>query len=72
MVRLGGDEFLVFVPGATMRRLQVLEQVYQERAGEAPICFSGGCAIGRPLESVADTINRADMKLYDRRKRERS
>jgi len=72
VVRLGGDEFLVFVPGATMRRLQVLEQVYQERAGEAPICFSGGCAIGRPLESVADTINRADMKLYDRRKRERS
>lgn len=33
--------------------------------------FSGGCAIGRPSESVADTINRADMKLYDRRKRER-
>ena len=71
VVRLGGDEFLVFVPGATIGRLQVLEQAYQEHASEAPICFSGGCAIGHPSESVADTINRADMKLYDRRKRER-
>ncbi len=30
--------------------------------------FAFGCAIGRPLESVADTINRADIKLYDRRR----
>lgn len=71
VVRLGGDEFLVFVPDATLERLSVLEDTYHERAGEAPIRFSGGCAIGRPSESVADTINRADMKLYDRRKRER-
>ncbi|RRU14937.1 diguanylate cyclase [Stenotrophomonas sp. 278] len=71
VVRLGGDEFLVFVPSATMARLSELEDTYQERASNAPIRFSGGCAIGRPSESVADTINRADLKLYDRRKRER-
>jgi len=72
VVRLGGDEFLVFVPGATLERLRVLEDTYQERAGDAPIRFSGGCAIGRPSESVADTINRADNKLYDRRRKQRS
>lgn len=71
VIRLGGDEFLVFVPGATLERLSVLEDTYQEDAGDAPIRFSGGCAIGRPSESVADTINRADMKLYDRRKHDR-
>jgi len=72
VVRLGGDEFLVFVPGATLSRLSVLEDTYQEQASDAPIRFSGGCAICRPSESVADTINRADMKLYDRRKLNRS
>lgn len=71
VIRLGGDEFLVFVPDATLERLSVLEDTYQEDAGDAPIRFSGGCAIGRPSESVADTINRADMKLYDRRKHDR-
>jgi len=71
VVRLGGDEFLVFVPGATLERLQLLEADYRERSPDAPIRFSGGCAIGRPSESVADTINRADMKLYDRRRQDR-
>ena len=71
VIRLGGDEFLVFVPGATLERLQALERAYHDHAEDAPIRFSAGCAIGRPLESVADTINRADMKLYDRRKRVR-
>ncbi|WP_447785493.1 sensor domain-containing diguanylate cyclase [Stenotrophomonas bentonitica] len=71
VVRLGGDEFLVFVPGARMERLQVLEETYQARAHLAPVRFSGGCAISRPSETVADTINRADMKLYERRRRER-
>ncbi len=71
VVRLGGDEFLVFVPGARMERLQVLEETFQARAHLAPVRFSGGCAISRPSETVADTINRADMKLYERRRRER-
>lgn len=71
VVRLGGDEFLVFVPGATLGRLQALEADYQARAHTAPVRFSGGCAISRPPETVADTINRADMKLYERRRRER-
>jgi len=71
VVRLGGDEFLVFVPGATLGRLQALEAEYQQRAHLAPVRFSGGCAINRSGETVADTINRADMKLYERRRRER-
>jgi len=71
VVRLGGDEFLVFVPGATLERLQALESAYQLHADQAPIRFSGGCAISRSTETVADTINRADMKLYDRRRRDR-
>ena len=72
VIRLGGDEFLVFVPGATGERMNQLEACYRDRADEAPIRFSGGCAISRPHESVGDTINRADIKLYDRRKQERS
>jgi diguanylate cyclase (GGDEF)-like protein/PAS domain S-box-containing protein len=71
VVRLGGDEFLVFVPGATLERLQELEMDYQARVHLAPVRFSGGCAINRPSETVADTINRADMKLYERRRKER-
>lgn len=71
VVRLEGDEFLVFVPGATLERLQLLEAVYQERCPDGPIRFLGGYAIGRPSESVVDTINRTDMKLYDRRRRDR-
>ena len=71
VVRLGGDEFLVFVPGATMERLQALEAQYQARAAQAPVRFSGGCAINRPGETVTDTINRADMKLYERRRKDR-
>lgn len=71
VIRLGGDEFLVFVPGATLERLQALEAAYLADARKAPIGFSGGCAISRPEDSVADTINRADMKLYERRRRER-
>lgn len=71
VVRLGGDEFLVFVPSATLDRLQALEALYQDHAHDAPICFSGGCAISRPSETVSDTINRADMKLYERRRRDR-
>lgn len=72
VIRLGGDEFLVFVPGATTARMQVLEVCYREHADEAPVRFSGGCAVSRPEESVNDTINRADMKLYERRKHDRS
>ncbi|WP_342589213.1 diguanylate cyclase [Stenotrophomonas sp. SAM-B] len=72
VIRLGGDEFLVFVPRATIERMDQLETCYRDRADEAPIRFSGGCAVSRPNESVGDTINRADMKLYDRRKQERS
>lgn len=71
VVRLGGDEFLVFVPSATLERLQALEGIYQDNAHQAPIRFSGGCAISRPSETVADTINRADVKLYERRRRDR-
>lgn len=72
VIRLGGDEFLVFVPGATAERMHQLEDCYRDHADEAPIRFSGGCAVSRPHESVGDTINRADLKLYDRRKQERS
>lgn len=71
VVRLGGDEFLVFVPGANLERLQALEASYAEHACQAPIRFSAGCAISRAAETVADTINRADLKLYERRRRER-
>ncbi|WP_282243726.1 GGDEF domain-containing protein [Stenotrophomonas sp. PS02300] len=72
VIRLGGDEFLVFVPGATAERMDQLEACYRDPADEAPIRFSGGCAVSRPRESVGDTIDRADLKLYDRRKQERS
>lgn len=72
VIRLGGDEFLVFVPGATPERMEQLETCYRAHADEAQIRFSGGCAVSRPHESVGDTINRADLKLYDRRKQERS
>jgi PleD family two-component response regulator len=52
--------------------MEQLETCYRAHADEAQIRFSGGCAVSRPHESVGDTINRADLKLYDRRKQERS
>lgn len=71
VIRLGGDEFLVFIPSPAVKRVKDLEDSYQSYASEAPIRFSGGSAVNRQDESFTDTINRADMKLYDRRKVER-
>jgi len=71
-IRLGGDEFLVFVPSATEQRMQDLQTHYVEARASAPIGFTHGAALRQDQEPIDDTINRADAALYRERARVRS
>jgi GGDEF domain-containing protein len=63
VVRLGGDEFMVVLV-APAGRLSELEHWYQDHAALSPSAFSMGAAINTPGEPVADTIQKADSRLY--------
>lgn len=72
-VRLGGEEFAVFVAGPSASSSAVLAQRLQDAArrvrlpGKArshPLTLSVGIARHRPKESLARLIDRADRLLY--------
>ena len=70
-VRLGGDEFLVALIEPAAGRLAALEAWYAGNAARAPTAFSMGAAVNVPGEPVADTIHKADSRLYRTRARVR-
>ncbi len=63
VVRLGGDEFMVVLVAPENGRLSELEHWYQDHAALAQR-VSMGAAINTPGEPVADTIQKADSRLY--------
>lgn len=73
--RLGGEEFLLLLPGADAAALQLLceslRQVVGQRleVGGAPVTVSIGAAVLRPGETADDWLARADRAMY-RAKRE--
>lgn len=70
-VRLGGDEFLVALIEPAAGRLAALEAWYAGNAARAPTAFSMGAAVNVPGEPVAETIHKADSRLYRARARVR-
>ncbi|MEG0191580.1 MAG: diguanylate cyclase [Stenotrophomonas sp.] len=71
VVRLGGDEFMMVLISPEPNRLQQLEQWYSAHRARSPTAFSMGSAASSVGETVADTIHRADIGLYQARARGR-
>ncbi len=68
---MGGDEFMVVLTAPEPGRLAALEQWYVRQAAQSPTPFSLGSTHHTPGESVADTLQRADSRLYRERARVR-
>ena len=72
VVRLGGDEFLVLLPGAGEDVTGAVASRLRAAAPEiAPVEFSLGWACRAPAESVERTIARADERLITVRHQDR-
>lgn len=72
VVRIGGDEFLVLLPGADEETTRAIAARLAESGGrEAPTSFSLGWAGRQGSERLEDTIRRADHDLIDVRAEER-
>lgn len=70
-VRLGGDEFLVALIEPAAGRLPALEAWYAGNTARSPTAFSMGSAVNVAGEPVAETIHKADSRLYRARARVR-
>jgi len=73
LCRLGGDEFLLLLPGAQISDLALLARRLHEKLppathpavpGELPVSFSAGLAACRPDEDLDSLLRRADRALY--------
>src|SRR5579859_1146765 len=71
LARLGGDEFAVLLPAGQARRamgwvraLVARANAYNSQRPPFPITFSIGVAARRQDESLAETLRRADRRMY--------
>lgn len=69
LVRYGGDEFVVVMPGAD---LQSAEAVVARLSGAGPVPASGGVAVLGDGDCPAELLSRADHALYERKRRLRA
>lgn len=76
-VRLGGEEFAVFIAGQAVAgihemaeriRLKVAEERFGGELDGVTVTVSAGIAVRRQQESLTDLIQRADMALYEAKK----
>lgn len=64
VVRVGGDEFVIVLRGATEKQARnVAERMQLSALRTAPVPFSLGWAVRQPGESLMSTMNRADQNL---------
>jgi diguanylate cyclase (GGDEF)-like protein len=64
VVRVGGDEFVIVMRGASEAQTMMVAQRMQAAAlRTAPVPFSLGWAFRQPGETLAGTMNRADQNL---------
>ncbi len=63
--RFGGEEFIVALPAIDVRQAAMTgEAIRQAVAESTPTTVSIGCTVRRPLETIDQTIKRADELLY--------
>ncbi len=64
VVRVGGDEFVIVLRGASEAQTMMVAQRMQAAAlRTAPVPFSLGWAFRQPLEALMTTVHRADQSL---------
>ena len=72
VIRIGGDEFLLLLIGATPEATEeVAQRLRKTGPGAVPVSVSVGLAVRRSGESLEDTIRRADRQLIQIRVKER-
>ena len=73
VVRLGGDEFAVLLTGQSSASAEALAERLRLSAEEAglPVSLSVGWSSREGAEALEETIRRADLRLLERRGRER-
>lgn len=73
VVRMGGDEFLIFLRGANQEESRRVAARFGAAAEiDAPAAYTLGWAVREPGESLYDTAERADQELIRARVRVRS
>jgi len=72
LVRIGGDEFALFVEVVNPHNLALISSRLIEAAPtQAPIAFSIGHAYRRPNETLEEVLARADAAMYEAKGRNR-
>jgi diguanylate cyclase (GGDEF)-like protein/PAS domain S-box-containing protein len=72
VIRIGGDEFAVLLPGlTTAATLEVVERLRRTGPDAAPVSFTVGWAVREQGEAVTETLRRADQGLIGVRVEER-
>ena len=70
--RIGGDEFMVFLPGCDQVETREVADRFREKGpSAAPVSFSIGWAVRENQESLEETMRRADQQLIHIRVQER-
>jgi diguanylate cyclase (GGDEF)-like protein len=64
VIRVGGDEFLLLLPGADADAVNALVDRLQQDAALAPTAFSLGWAARQHAEPLAQTLARADQAMF--------
>ena len=72
VIRTGGDEFVVLMPGADNAVMETIaERLRQKGTQAAPVSFTLGRAVREGREGLEDTVRRADHALIEERLRTR-
>lgn len=67
VVRLGGDEFLIFLPQTDPHMTEDLVRRIEAHRRSAPIAFTMGWATRQPGQTLEAVLAEADRRLYQRR-----
>jgi len=70
--RIGGDEFMVYLPGSNLYETgEIADRFHRKGSAAAPVSFTLGYGVREERESLEETIRRADQQLIHIRVQER-